>query len=152
MSKAVAAASPLALENTQKLLAQVMPILQQFAQIAATNEPPAPMDPTQVAAQDSAARAANAKEKNQIDAQKLQLQAAEDQQDSQLAREKLQVDLIKNREDNQTALQITGMRAISGKPVGNLRSGTGIDQNFQDGGYVTSSTSGVEHEEGSEPT
>jgi hypothetical protein len=150
MSKAVAAASPLALQNTQALLEKVMPILQQFAQIAGANEPPAPMDPTQVAAQDSAARAAIAKEKNQIDQQKVQLKAVEDQQDAQLQREKLQVDLIKNREDNRTALEITGLRAISGKPVGNLRNGNGIDQNFQDGGYVSTST-GVGYEEGNEP-
>jgi len=148
MSKAVAAASPLALEQTRGLLQKVLPVLQKFSQIAQANMPPQPMDPTQVAAQQVQMQAKDSTEKNQlagqklqtttqIEQQKLQLKAADQEADKVSEQLRAQVDLAKNREDNATAIQISGMRALTGKSSGNLKNGNAIDQNFADGGLVS---------------
>lgn len=149
LSKAVAAASPLALKQTQGLfLKQVLPVLTQWAQIAKANQPPAPMDPTAVAAQqvqvqsqEVQAKTASDQVANQLKAKQLQQDAANDQADNEtdqaVAELKAQTDLQKTQDDNQTALQISSMRALEGKDVGNLKNGNGLNsRSFADGGMV----------------
>jgi hypothetical protein len=155
LSKAVAAASPMALEATDKLLPAVMKLINELMTYVKSITPPPPMDPSVVAQQDVQARAQQAaqkaqldKEKNQITAQKnqtdQQLKAMEMQQEAQSDKLKAEVDLIKNREDNATALEISGMRAEQGK-ASNLKNGTGIDQDYAGGGLVKPSTNEDNH-------
>lgn len=164
LSKAVAAASPLALQQTNGLFSKILPMLQQFSQVAQANQPPQPMDPTVAAAKQAeasmaaveakkASDATNAQlkgQKDQSDAatkqRQQQLDAAKDQADNEtkqaIASLDAQVELTKNREDNDTALQISSMRAVEGSKVGgNLKNGNSIDQEFADGGLVGDNTS-----------
>lgn len=141
LSKAIAAASPLALKNTQQLLLQkVVPLVTKMSQYAKSLQPPQPQDPTAVQAQAVQAQAQNDAQRNQISQQKndndKQIKLLETQTEQQDAELKARVDLVKNQEDNNTAIQIASMRAVEGGSVGNLKNGTGLDQNYNDGGLV----------------
>lgn len=151
MSKAVAAASPMALQATKKLLAQAMPVLAEATKYVDSIRPPMPQDPTMVAAQ-----------KVQVDAEKIKTEAAlgHKKLDTELSKEQLKaqttaqktaqeiqskekiagmdgkVELVKNQEDNATAMQIASMRVVTGGSAGNLKNGNSLDQNFETGGLV----------------
>lgn len=110
---------------------------------------PPPMDPTQIAQQDVQLRAKDSAQKNQLAAQKLQTDAQLKQTDIETKKEiedknlamkaqeistkaaeaekKNQTDILKNVQDNQTAMDIAGLRAVTGKSVGNLQNGDGLD-------------------------
>lgn len=158
LSKAVAAASPTALEHSSALLEKVLPVIVEVMQYVQQNQPPMPMDPTAVAAQDVQLRAKEAEQKNQTEQAKLQLKGQEVQTKTQLEAEKLrvkqveqdqknksaqdiamlkaQVDMQKNTDDNETALNIAGMRLIDGDGTGNIQNGNSLDQNYANGGLV----------------
>ena len=148
LSKAVAAASPVALEAAASLLEKVVPVVIETMKYVQSIQPPPPQDPAAIAAQDVQVRAKATADKIQIETAKIQQKDKELQQktietqednktDLEKANIKAQVDLIKNREDNETALTISGMRAMEGKGTGNLKNGNSIDQNFSTGGLVT---------------
>lgn len=148
LSKAVAAASPVAIENSSALLEKVMPVIIETMKYVQSIQPPAPMDPTAIAAQDAQTRAQAMQQKNQIEGakvqqkekelqQKMALEQQKNQTTENVARLKAQVELEKNEEDNQTALTISGMRLVQGGSPGNLKNGNSLDQNFAEGGLVT---------------
>ncbi len=158
LSKAVAAASPQAIEISSALLERVLPVLQEVMQYVQQNQPPMPMDPTQVAAKEVQLRAETEQKRNETEQAKLQLKGqeiqtktqteqqklqmkqnetnAKIQSDKEIAALKAQVELEKNEEDNETALNISGMRLLSGKGTGNIQNGNSLDQNFANGGLV----------------
>ena len=147
MSKAVAASSPLALQQTDALLEQVMPLLQQGWQYMQSNKPPTPMDPTQVAAQKVqqdgqvaqakiAADTQKSQSQNQTEIAKEQMQIESEQK---IEATKAQTSLMETTADNQTAMDISSMRAVTGHGTGGLKDGAtlGASKSFSDGGLVT---------------
>jgi len=153
MSKAAAAASPLAIKSSEALLEKVVPALQEAMQYIQQIQPPMPQDPSAVAMQveqmRTQAKQAEIQQKGQLEAAKIQAKQQDDstdtqtemakiQQQDQEAKIRAQVELTKNDEDNQTALTIAGMRAVEGRAPGNLKNGNSLDQNFSNGGFVQS--------------
>lgn len=147
LSKAVAAASPKAIEVSSGLLEKVIPVIAEVMQYVQSIQPPQPMDPTAVAAQDVQIRgkmveqkAQETQVKAQLEDKKIQAKQIESQQkeqnDLQEAQLKAEVDLIKNREDNDTALTIAGMRVATGQGTGNIQNGNSLDQDYANGGLV----------------
>lgn len=135
LSKAAAAASPLALQQSEGLLQTVAQKVAEMQQFAQSLQPPPIMDPSQVAAKDVENRAQLGAQKNQIEQSKVNLQQQKIQTDFELADKKIAVDLVKNREDNETAMQITAAKLAEGKSS-NLKTGTSIDQDYKTGGLV----------------
>ena len=147
LSKAVAAASPAAISSSSALLEKVLPVVAETMKYIQSIQPPQPMDPTAVAAQDVQIRSRMVEQKaqetqikSQLEDKKIQAKQIESQQkeqnDLQEAQLKAEVELIKNNEDNETALTIAGMRVASGQGTGNIKNGNSLDQNFANGGFV----------------
>lgn len=151
LSKASAAASPMAIEHATGYLEKVLPLLQHVQKFVQSNQPPPPMDPTQVAAQgvQVQAKAVEGKiatdqaklqidqSKTEIEKQKLALKEQEIAANVEETNKRAAVDLRKNEEDNQTALTIASMRVVQGGSTGNLKNGNSLDQDFATGGLVT---------------
>jgi len=137
LSKAAAAASPMAIENATALLEKVMPAVAEAMQFA-KQMTPQPQDPIAVQAQIEGAKlqqqgqieGAKIQQRSQEIEKKAEIEQMKEQSDLQEAQMRASVELEKNEEDNQTALTIAGMRTLEGQTPGNLKNGNSLDQNF----------------------
>lgn len=97
-SQTVVASGTEAFKALPPVIAQAMKMMQQL-------QPPAPMDPTQVAAQDVARKAADDAAKRASEDKKLQVQAQEVQVDAAADARKDQIKAMEVQQDGQTAAQ-----------------------------------------------
>lgn len=162
LSKAAAAASPIAINVTQELLSKVIPTIGEMMTYVQSLAPPQPMDPanaslqiaqmqlkneetklqatTQIKQADIASRekmkqvdVGTDSAKIQSDQQMTQLELAQKNQSDEM---KSATELRKNEEDNITAWKISQLRAESGH-VGGLKNGESLgENNFAEGGLV----------------
>ncbi len=142
MSKTVAAASPLALEQTEGLLKGMMPILLQAVKDMQAMQPPPPIDPAHAALQAKQVDASikqnelQSREKlaqteiaakTQLDQEELKVNANESAAKTASAEKieemKSQTSIVTTAQDNKTALEIASMRAITGGSTGGIKDG-----------------------------
>ncbi len=101
----LAEASQTVVADGTEALAALPPVIAQVMQMMQQLQPPAPMDPTQVAAQDVARKSANDQAERQIEGQKVQVQAMETQADAAADARKDQIKAMEVQQDGQTAAQ-----------------------------------------------
>lgn len=138
LSKASAAASPIAIQSTTALLEKVIPTLTEAMQYAQQVAPKPPQDPVTAQVQVEGAKlqqqgqieGAKIQQRSQEIDKKAQIEQMKEQSDLQEAQMRASVELEKNEEDNQTALTIAGMRTLEGQTPGNIKNGNSLDQNF----------------------
>lgn len=140
LSKAAAAASPIALESTRSLLEKIMPVLQDAMSVAQQNQLPQPMDPSaaqlQVAQLNAQTKKAEMEHSAQIE--QIKLQANDQLREKELIHEErikqLEAALnqqLKDREIEANA-QIEGVKVASTENIEHLRAKVELQKNQED--------------------
>lgn len=143
MSKTIAASSPLALKNTEGLLAGIMPILQEAIKLVQSMQPPMAMDPTQVAQKEmmqtlqleqQRSQAAQALKESEFQADQ-QIENIKAMSAEKIETIKANAIMARTTADNETAMAIASMRMSSGQSPG-VSNGEGIAKSYAQGGLI----------------
>lgn len=114
VSQAMAAASPLVVQESAGLFQKALPIIQELAQMVQKMQPPPPIDPGNAMLQAENIRAqtkqADTQADTQVKQQEIQVKAASDAAEVNVDRERIAAETARNNEDNRVALMMSAIK------------------------------------------